>query len=199
MGRVGAACPMTEKHSGDVERLYELVKEIDVAMLVTRQKDGSLVSRPMANQVRASGADFWFAAEVDSDKVEDIRNEPQVNLTYYKDRTREWVSIAGTAEISQDRSKIRELWRPDWKSWFRSTERENDPNAGTADDPRIALIGVHATSARFMTVDKPQPVVLFEVAKGLVLGKSPDVGTVRTIGGGPFDKQLPTGSGKILP
>ena len=176
---------MTEKRSDDVARLRELVEDIDVAMMVTRREDGSLVSRPMANQVRSAGADFWFTAAIDSDKMAEIRHDPQVNLTYYKDRTREWVSVTGTAEISQDRDKIRELYRPDWKAWFQEEggAGPGDPRAGTPDDPRIALIGVHATSARFMTSDKPQPVVLFEVVKGIVTGKAPDIGTVRTVEG----------------
>ncbi|MEO8431734.1 MAG: pyridoxamine 5'-phosphate oxidase family protein [Acidobacteriota bacterium] len=174
---------MTEKRSDDdIAKLYDLVEDIDVAMMVTRREDGNLVSRPMANQVRSGGADFWFAAAIDSDKIANIRHDPHVNLTYYKDRTREWVSIAGTAEISQDRDKIRELYRPDWKMWF-SMDAPADPRAGTPDDPRIALIGVHATSARFMKHDVPEPVVLFEVVRGLVTGKPPDIGTERTVAG----------------
>ena len=134
----------------------------------------------MANQDRAPGADFWFAAEEGSDKVVEIRAEPQVNLTYYKDRTREWVSIAGTAEVSRDRERIRQLYKPDWKAWF-SDGTSDDPRTGTPEDPRIVLIGVRATSARYMTVDKPQPVVLFEVAKGMLTGRRPDIGKVHQV------------------
>ena len=173
---------MTDKSSETVDRLYELIHDIETAMLVTRRADGSLVSRPMANQERAPGADFWFAAEDGSDKVEEIRADPQVNLTYYKDRTREWVSIAGTAEVSNDREKIRQLYNPDWKFWFAGLHAD-DPRAGTPEDPRIVLIGVRASSARYMTNDKPQPVVLFEVAKAMLTGRRSEMGEVHQVSG----------------
>jgi hypothetical protein len=32
---------------------------------------------------------------------------------YYKDRTREWVSVSGLATISRDRERIRELYATD--------------------------------------------------------------------------------------
>jgi general stress protein 26 len=32
-----------------------------------------------------------------------------VNLSYYKDRTREWISVSGTAKVSRDRETIRRL------------------------------------------------------------------------------------------
>ena len=42
---------------GSVEELWKLVEGIEIAMLTTRRPDGHLVSRPMATQRRASGAD----------------------------------------------------------------------------------------------------------------------------------------------
>jgi general stress protein 26 len=103
-----------------------------------------------------------------------------VNLGFYKDRTREWVSVAGTAVLTDDRALIRQLYRPDWKAWF---EDDGTPGAGTPEDPRMVLIGVTAASAHFMTVDKPQPVVLFEIVKGMVTGGSPDIGEMHEVSG----------------
>jgi hypothetical protein len=99
----------------------------------------------------------------DSDKVTDVAFDPHVNLAFYKDRTTEWVSISGTAVLTDDRALIHRLYREDWKTWFGN---EGDPRHGTPDDPRMLLIGVRADSAHFMTLDKPQPVVLFGDAEG---------------------------------
>jgi general stress protein 26 len=41
------------------------------------------VSRPMANQVRAGGADLWFVTAEDSVKIDEIDFDPQVSLAYY--------------------------------------------------------------------------------------------------------------------
>jgi hypothetical protein len=46
----------------------------------------------------------------------------------------------------------------------------------------VVLIGVKIHGAVFMEVNKPQPVVLFEMVKGWVTGGTPDVGDVHTVG-----------------
>jgi general stress protein 26 len=166
------------KAAGSLDELWKLVEGIETAMLTTRRADGHLVSRPMATQKRSSGADFWFVAMKDSPKIREIAAEPRVNLAYYKDRTREWVSVSGEAVITDDPGKIHELWAPDWRAWFEDEGGERD---GSADDPRMVLIGVTAVTAQYMTVNKPQPLVLFELAKGMVTGKAPDVGEVKEV------------------
>jgi general stress protein 26 len=163
---------------GKLDELWKLVEGIEIAMLTTRRADGHMVSRPMATQKRAVGADFWFATLEDMPKVREISEEPRVNLSYYKDRTREWVSISGDAEISRDRAKIRELWAPDWKFWFPDEGGKKD---GSAEDPRIVLIGVRAASAQYMTLEKPQALVLFDVVKAKLTGKTPEFGEVKEI------------------
>ena len=142
-----------------LDRLYQLIEDIEVAMLTTRRRDGSLVSRPMATQRRAEGAHFWFVTEEGSPKIGEIVVDPNVNLSYYKARTKEWVSVSGMARISRDRSKIRELYEPTWKVWFPD---QGGDRTGGPDDPRILLIGVEAHSAHFMKVDKTSPMVLFD-------------------------------------
>jgi general stress protein 26 len=163
-----------------VEELRALVEDIKTAMMTTRRTDGHLVSRPMAIQAEAPGADFWFVSERDSPKVDELKADPHVNLAFYKDRTREWISVSGTAVLTDDRSTIHKLYRPDWKVWFAD---EGGARDGSADDPRLLLIGVKAVSAHFMTVDKPQVVVLFELVKGLVTGKAPEIGEEQAVSG----------------
>ena len=162
----------------ELEQLYEMIDEIEVAMLTTRREDDHLESRPMATQKRATGADLWFVAADGSGKLADVERDPHVNLAYYKDRTREWISVSGLATLSRDREKIRELHAPDWKLWF---GEEGDPRHGTADDPRLVLIGVEIHAASFLDITKPQPLVLFELAKGLVTGERVEIGETRRI------------------
>lgn len=179
MTDAGAAKPRPYAPPADrLNRLYELIEDIEVAMLTTRRRDGSLVSRPMATQRRADGAHFWFVAESRSPKVQEIAADPNVNLAYYKDRTREWVSVAGTARISRDRAKIRELYEPSWKAWF--GERNQTENGGP-EDPRMVLIGVEARAAHFMTAEKSAPALLFEYLKSKVTGERVEMGEVQEV------------------
>jgi len=166
--------------STELEKFYELVYDIDVAMMTTRRADGHLRSRAMANQKRAGGADLWFVCRQGSAKLADLAQDPHVNLTYYKDGSREWVSVSGLATVTRDRGKIRELYAADWKMWF---GEEGDPLHGTPDDPRIVLIGVEIHGAEFLEVDKPTPVVLYELAKGWLTSTEPEIGEMHRITG----------------
>ncbi|HEX8251984.1 MAG TPA: pyridoxamine 5'-phosphate oxidase family protein, partial [Thermoanaerobaculia bacterium] len=146
----------------------------------TRRADGRLVSRPMATQKQSAGADLWFVTSRDSEKLIEIGDDQHVNLSYYKDRTREWVTISGIARIVDDREKVRELYQPDWRAWFGDA---GGPTDGTPDDPRMVLIGVDIDMAMYLELNKPQAVVLFEVMKGIITGKQPDVGEVKRVEG----------------
>jgi general stress protein 26 len=161
-----------------LSKLYEHIDAIEIAMMTTRRADGHLQARAMATQRRASGADLWFVTLDDTAKVRDLAADPHVNLSYYKDRTREWISVSGLARLTRDRAKIHELYAPDWKMWFTS---EGDPRHGGPDDPRMVLIAVDVHAAMFLEVNKPQPVVLFEVVKSWVTGQTPELGELHEI------------------
>ncbi len=162
----------------ELDKFYALVGDIEIAMMTTRRSDGHLESRAMANQKGAAGAHLWFVTADGSAKLRDLEGDPHLNLAYYKDRTRGWISVSGTATISRDREKIRELYAPDWKVWFPD---RGDPRDGTPDDPRFVLIGVQIHAAVFLEVNKPQPVVLFELVKGWLAGEMPDIGETHRI------------------
>jgi hypothetical protein len=96
------------------------------------------------------------------------------------------VSVSGTATISRDRRAIHELYQPDWKAWFGDEGGERD---GGPDDPRLALILVEVNSVTYLKVDKPKPLVLFEVVKGMVTGTPPNVGKQRELSGAEVQSQ----------
>jgi general stress protein 26 len=112
--------------------------------------------------------------------MDELETDPHVNFSYYRDRTREWVSVSARARLVRDRARIHELYKPDWRAWFGDEGGERD---GGPDDPRIVLIAVDADSVVYMVNDTPRPVVLFEVVKGIVTGNEPNVGETRTLSG----------------
>jgi len=166
------------QENSELAKLFEHINDIEIAMMTTRRADGHLQSRAMATQRPAAGADLWFVTMDGTSKLADLTTDPHVCLSYYKDRTREWISVSGIASISRDRKTIHELYAPDWKAWF---ENEGDPRHGTPDDPRMVLIGVDVHAAAFLEVNKPQPVVLFEIVKGFLTGKAPDIGEMHHV------------------
>lgn len=163
-----------------VEELYALIEDIEIAMMTTRRTDGRLVSRPMATQKKIDETDLWFMTNIESHKLDELENDPHVNLGYYDQKSREWVSVSGIATIVTDRAKIHELYEPDWKAWLGKEDEERD---GGPDDPRIALLFVDADSVTYMKNTKPRPVILFQVAKALATGQKAEIGEVREVSG----------------
>lgn len=163
-----------------LDDLYKLIDGIETAMVTTRHGDGSLVSRAMQTQRRTSGSDLWFMTNIESEKFEDIARDPHVNVSYYKDRTREWVSVSGRAILSRDRDLIDSLYQPDWKIWL--GDEKDGKRDGGPHDPRIALILVEADTVHYTKKDRPTPMILFAMAKAMITGEPPKVADVRELG-----------------
>jgi general stress protein 26 len=168
--------PLDEK----LDDLYKIIGDIKIAMLTTRRRDGMLVTRPMATQKRHPVADFWFVTDVETEKVEELAADPNVSLAYYNSKSWEWVSVSGRVTIIRDRRIIEGLYQPDWKAWFEDEGGERDGGPG---DPRFALLAVQAQSIIYGKQNKPKPLVLLEVAKGIITGKQPDVQDIREVSG----------------
>jgi general stress protein 26 len=162
-----------------IEELYSLVDGIDIAMMTSRSYDGTLISRPMATQAKRPRVDFWFVSSTETHKIDEIQAQPEVNLAYYNNKSREWVSVSGTARIVTDRDLIRTLYKPDWKAWF--GDEGGDRNGGP-NDPRLALIEVEAHEATYLKSNQPRAVQLFKVAKALITGDAPKIGDMRHVG-----------------
>ena len=162
-----------------LDDLYELIDGMEVCLFTTRRPDGRLVTRPMQVQERTSGTDLWFVTDIEANKLDEVATDPHVNLGFYSNKSREWVSVSGKAIISRDRDLIRAMHKPDWKIWFPEDGAGRD---GGPDDPRMALVLVEALSVIYFKKTKSRPVVLFEMAKAFVTGATPELGEERILG-----------------
>lgn len=162
-----------------LDDLYGLIDGIETAMLTTRRPDGSLVSRAMQTQRRTAGTDLWFMTNIESDKFEELALDPHVNVSYFHDRTREWVSVSGHAILSRDRDLIDSLYKPDWKAWL--GDQGDGVRDGGARDPRIVLVLVEANSVVYSKTDRPIPLALFQIVKGMITGQPPKVADLREL------------------
>ena len=162
----------------ELEKFYAEIESIETAMMTTRRGDGHLRSRAMANQKQAAGADLWFVCREGTAKLtisSTIRTSTcRITATAIASGCR----CPARLMVSRDRAKIRELYAPDWKMWF---AEEGDPRHGTPDDPRMVLIGVTVHAAEFLEINKPRPVMLFELVKGWVTGNEPELGEMHEL------------------
>ena len=146
-----------------VAKVAELVERATICMLTTMTADGRHLARPMALQEVEFDGDLWFFAASDSAKVEQVRSNPQVNVSFSNDKQSEWTSIAGTAEVVDDRGKAEQLWSPALKVWF--------PDG--VETPELILIKVHADSAEYWSSPSSKLVRLLGGIRAAVT-KNPD-------------------------
>jgi len=119
---------------GDLGRVAELIKDIDICMLVTRT-DGSMRGRPMSNNGNVEyDGDSWFFSFKDSGLVDQITADPAVALAYIATERGTWVSIEGAAEVVDDDGTKRQLWDDELRQWFRDGP----------DDDNVVLVKVQA-------------------------------------------------------
>lgn len=144
-----------------IKKLGELIHEIKFAMLTSTHADGSLHSRPMATQQVEFDGSLWFFSGLNSEKVQELRANPEVNISYSSPDDQRYVSVSGLTEISRDRSKMKELWNPIFKAWF--------PKG--LDDPDICLLHVDVTHAEYWDAPSSKMVQLAGFVKSIVTGK----------------------------
>jgi general stress protein 26 len=111
---------------GDLRKLGELIGNIEVAMMTTRAADGSLVSRPLQTLKLDDNGELIFFTAAESHKVEELTEEPSVNLAYADPGEQRYVSVRGRARMDRDEATIDELWSPGQKVFF--PEGKADPN-----------------------------------------------------------------------
>jgi len=120
--------------------LKRLVRGIRVAMMTTTAEDGKLHSRPMAVcDVFGEEGSLWFFTSLKTQKVREINVDHRVNITFAKPDADRYVALSGSAEIVQDRLRMRSLWNPEMRTWF---------PAGL-DDPDLALLRVRVEHAEY--------------------------------------------------
>lgn len=151
----------TAGRSEQVEKLGELIKGIEIAMLTTALPDGSLRSRPMATQRAEFDGTLWFFCDDHSAKVHEVERDRHVNVGYADPSHNRYVSVSGTANVSRDRAKVKELWTPALKAWF--------PDG--PDDPRIALLRVDVESAEYWDAPSNTMVKVAGFVKAIATGR----------------------------
>ncbi len=149
-------------HQEQLAKLNELIKDIEIAMLVTAEIDGTLRSRPMATQKRDFNGDLWFFTKDHTPKVEEVEQDKHVNLVYSAPDKQCYISVSGTARVVRERAKIEELWSPELKAWFPEGK----------DDPEIALLQIKPTQAEYWDSSSSAIVHLIGVTKAVLTGES---------------------------
>lgn len=151
-----------------VDRVWELAEKIDFCMFVTWDGERQQ-ARPLSSRVRRDEHAIYFLVSAEGHKNSQIEQFPVVNLSYADPGKMNFVSISGTAQITDDRAKIHELWSAFDKAWWES-ER----------DPDIRLLTVSPERAELW--DSPGKLIAFTtMLTAAVTGAKPDFGDNATV------------------
>jgi general stress protein 26 len=98
--------------------LSDKMREIDIAMLMTRTDGGAIAGRPMSNNgdVEYDGDSYYFTMS-DARMVADIEADPTVSLAF-QGEDMFMVAVQGKGEIVRDKAAFEEHWNPDLDDWF---------------------------------------------------------------------------------
>jgi general stress protein 26 len=157
---------MAQQGSGDPRKVYDMIKDVRVAMMTTIDADGALHSRPMHTMKPDAEGDLWFFTRRSAPKVGEVERDHAVNLAFADPKAQNYVSVSGRATIVTDQRKIDELWSEPLRAWF--------PNG--KDDPEVALVRVRPERAEYW--DSPSSTIVHMVgyAKAAITGKPPHPG-----------------------
>ncbi|WP_213735932.1 pyridoxamine 5'-phosphate oxidase family protein [Bradyrhizobium sp. dw_411] len=152
----------------DTDRVWDLMKKIGFAMLVTRDGD-KLRARPMSAYLERDENAIYFLTDARRHKDEEITRNPGINLSFANASDQKYVSITGTAIVSNDRAKIKELFSTPAKAWWSSAE-----------DPDIRVLKITPDEAEFW--DSPGSVISYvKMAAAAMTGSRPDIGDNRKV------------------
>jgi general stress protein 26 len=158
----------TDNTQRDADRAWDLMKKIGFAMLVTHDGD-KLRARPMSAYLEREENAIYFLTDARRHKDEEIARNPGVNLSFANASDQTYVSVTGTAVVSNDRAKIRQLFSTPAKAWWNSAE-----------DPNIRVLKIMPDDAEFW--DSPGSVISYvKMAAAAVTGSRPDIGDNRKV------------------
>lgn len=147
----------------EADRVWEMLKAIDIAMLVTRSADG-LRGRPMSTIPTPEKGVIYILTESDSTAARDIRVDGAVFLGYQG--RGDHVALVGQATVDPGKGLVKDLWNPGAQLfWPQGPEVHDvvtlviDPGHADVWDGPGLLRGIA------------------EIVAGAVTGRSPDLGT----------------------
>ena len=146
----------------------EIMKETRIAVLTYQSLAGALVSTPMGMQDFEDPGTIWFITERSSDKVKALEADPRVNVSCSSNKG--WVSLSGTAHVSDDRAKLKELWDASAGAFM----------SGGPEDPDNVLLRIDGDTAEYWE-NPGKLAIAVQMAKGLVTDGEPDLGDNDTV------------------
>ncbi len=143
-----------------LKKFKDLIDEVKVCMMLTKDESGKLNARPMTNAKVEEDGSVWFFTNEYSGKVDQISDKNEIFLTYASPGANSYVAFNATATLSDDKAKIDELWSPAMNAWFKEGK----------DDPQILLIHAVPIEGEYWKDSSSKIVLFFNMVKAAITG-----------------------------
>ena len=143
-----------------LKKFKDLVEDVNICMMITKAAGGKLTARPMGNAKVEDDGSIWFFTDEYSGKVEQISEENEIFLTYASPSANSYVSFNAKATLTDDKTKIDELWTASMNAWFKNGK----------EDPKIMLIHAVPIEAEYWDGPSNKIVLFFNMVKSAITG-----------------------------
>lgn len=153
-------------------QLWDAVKPLETAMLVSMRDSETLQARPMQLVQKEFDGIFYFFSKHPTEKTQEINNQHKVCLTFSCPKAQSYVSVSGNASVEKDMALIEQFWNPFVEAWF--------PQGKT--DPSVQLIKVEVMQAEYWQGEGTKLTQLFKYGKAYITGEQPHIGKHEHLG-----------------
>lgn len=152
-----------EIKSFPAEMVWEMLKRIDIAVLVSQGSDG-LRGRPMSTIPSPGKGVIYILTEAQSSAARDIRGDGRVLLSYVG--RGDHVAVPGQARVNPDKGLVKDLWTPGAQVFWPNGPEAHDVVTLVIDPGHVDVWDGHGLLRG-----------IANIVKGAVTGQSPDLGT----------------------
>ena len=149
----------------EVSRVWSLIEDISIAMVVTHAAGQAMRARPMAARADQAENAVYFLTDAEAAKDEEIRRDDNICLAFVDTGKQKYLSVTGRGEILNDRHKIKRFWSVFDTAFWRD-----------ADDPAIRLLKIAPERAEYWERAGVLATTIKMIAAQTVGGR-PDLGT----------------------
>jgi len=148
-----------------IDKMSELVNDIDFTFLVTNLSKQPLSAVPMSTKKVDEEGSIWFLSGLNSEHNTNIVKSPEVQLLYSNPSDSEFISIYGRASIIADPEILKELYSKADDAWFTGLE-----------DPNLTAIKVVPEEAYYWDTKQNKYISLFKMGISAITGEKADIG-----------------------
>jgi general stress protein 26 len=153
------------------DKLWSLIDDNAVCMMVTEDPQGGLRARPMHAIAERDRGELWFYTRVASGKSAEISDDAHVCLCFARPAKQDYVSVSGVATLSTDREMIHRHWSRFVDAWF--------PEGPDGAD--VGMIRVAIDRGEYWDGDSSHVLSALKMLRASAKDETPDLGENRKV------------------